>query len=201
MIFLIGNRSLFPSDQLRGIHKLRYNVFYNRLQWDVPTTGQEETDEYDELDPVFIAAHDNLKQVRACCRILPTTGSYMLRDTFPSLLGSTAAPDAENIWEISRFAVDKSPVAGVGFSMIPSKMIAHLVRYALLRKIEHYVFATTVGFERLLKRMNVNCERVSSSKQIGKEKCIALWLHIDNVTVDAVSLVAPDLFEEARRAA
>lgn len=188
-------------DQLSGIHKLRYNVFYNRLQWDVPTSGQEETDEYDELDPVFIAGFDNLKQVRGCCRILPTTGSYMLRDTFPSLLGSTAVPEAENIWEISRFAVDKTPVAGVGFSMIPSKMIAHLVKYALLRKIEHYVFATTVGFERLLMRMNVNCERVSSSKQIGKEKCIALWMHVDRVTLAAVSLVAPELFEEVRKAA
>jgi acyl homoserine lactone synthase len=200
MNYLIGNRSLFLPDQLSGIHELRYNVFYKRLQWDVPTTGQEETDEYDELDPIFIAAFDN-KKVRACCRILPTTGSYMLRDTFPSLLGSTAVPEAENIWEISRFAVDKTPVTGVGFSMIPSKMIAHLVKYALLSKIEHYVFATTVGFERLLMRMNVNCERVSSSKQIGKEKCIALWMHIDRMTLAAVSLVAPELFEEVRKAA
>lgn len=201
MNFLIGNRSLFLPDQLSDIHRLRYKVFYNRLQWDVPTTGQEETDEYDELDPVVIAALDSMRQVRACCRILPTTGSYMLRDTFPSLLGSAAVPDAENIWEISRFAVDKTPGAGVGFSLIPSKMIAHLVKHALSSKIEHYVFATTVGFERLLMRMNVNCERVSSSKQIGKEKCIALWMHIDSVTLAAVSLVAPELFEEVRRAA
>lgn len=201
MNFLIENRSLFPFDQLSAVHKLRYNVFYNRLHWDVSTTGQEEVDEYDELDPVFIAALDNLNKVRACCRIMPTTGSYMLRDIFPSLLGSTAAPDAENIWEISRFAVDKTPTAGVGFSMIPSKMIAHLVRHASLSKIEHYVFATTVGFERLLKCMNVNCERVSTSRQIGKERCVALWLHIDRVTLAAVSQVAPELFEEARKAA
>ena len=194
MKFLIGHRSLFLLEQLKSIHNLRYEVFFNRLQWSVSIIGQEEIDEYDEMDPVIIAALDNDKQIRACCRILPTTGPYMLRDTFPSLLGSTPAPDRDDTWEISRFAVDKAAGNGMTFTRLPARMIAHLVNYALLEKIEHYVFVTTVGVERLLMRMNVHCERVSLSKRIGKESCVALWLHIDSVTIAAVSIVAPELF-------
>jgi acyl homoserine lactone synthase len=201
MKFLIKRRSYLSPDQISGIHQLRYNVFFNRLGWNVPTVGQEEVDEYDGLDPVFVTVFDEDKQVRACCRILPTTGSYMLRDTFPSLLGRNPCPDAENIWEISRFAVDKESGRRAGSSIIPSKMIALLVKHALIRRIEHYVFVTTVGIEKLLRRMNVNCERLSCCKKIGKNKCVAIWLHIDLVTIAAASSVVPELFRDANMTA
>src|SRR5512139_3553832 len=136
MKYVIGHGSQISTAQLNGIYHLRYSVFCNRLQWDIPATEQKERDGYDSLDTLFIAAVDRTNHVVGCCRILPTTGPYMLRDTFPSLLGSSPAPHARNILEISRFAVDKAPRHGVTFSEIPAAMIAHIVWHAILNKID-----------------------------------------------------------------
>jgi N-acyl-L-homoserine lactone synthetase len=61
--------------------------------------------------------------------------------------------------------------------------------------IKHYVFVTTVAFERMLRRMGVNCERFSGPRQIGIEKSVALWMHIDEQTINATCAeISKDLF-------
>jgi len=201
MKYVIGHGSQISSEQLSGIYHLRYRVFCNRLQWDIPAVELKERDGYDALDPLFITAVNRANQVVGCCRILPTTGPYMLRDTFPSLLGSSPAPQADNIWEISRFAVDKTPHHGVAFSEVPATMIAHIVWHAIVNHIDDYVFVTTVGFERLLKRMGISYERVSGVVQIGIERSVGLMMHVNEPTISAISAFAPWLFKEERRAA
>lgn len=109
----------------------------------------------------------------------------MLKDIFPVLLGEQSVPVAPDIWEISRFAVDKDARGGFGFSSLPAGMIGEIVRYALTQGIKHYVFVTTVAFERMLRRMGVNCERFSEPRQVGIEKSVALWMHIDEQTTNA----------------
>jgi acyl homoserine lactone synthase len=64
-----------------------------------------EIDEFDRLDPVFIVAKIN-DQVEGCLRLLPTTGKYMLKDTFPQLLNGEPAPIHHDVLEISRYAVN-----------------------------------------------------------------------------------------------
>ena len=101
--------------------------------------------------------------------------------------GRSEAPVAEDVWEISRFAVEKTARPGFCFSTIPETLIGELVRYALENEIKSYVFVTTTGFERLLKRMGVNIERFADPMQVGIERSVALWMHNDDKTVHATS--------------
>ena len=172
-----------PTDA-DGIHHLRYQAFRERLHWDIPTIGERERDDYDDLHPVYAIIRDG-SSVVACCRLLPTTNRYMLRNTFPELLGNQAAPMAPDVWEISRFAVTKEARGGLGFSALPAAMIREIVRYANANGIREYVFVTTVAFERLLRRMGVALERFSPPLQIGVEKSIALRMFINDQTIRA----------------
>ena len=180
----------FRPRDIKGMHRLRYRVFRERLHWDIPTLDEQERDEYDKCDPVFVMVRGDEGDVVGCCRLLPTSGPDMLKNTFPVLLGTHSSPVAADIWEISRFAVDKDARSGFGFSSLPAGMIGEVVRYALEQNIKHYVFATTVAFERMLRRMGVNCERFSEPLQIGIEKSVALWMHIDEQTINATNMGA-----------
>lgn len=186
MQILVGRADggALPLPAIDGMHQLRYRVFRERLQWDIPTFDGRERDHYDDCDPTFVLARDG-RQVVGCCRLLPTTGPYMLKDTFPELLGERAAPAAKDVWEISRFAVAKDARPGFGFSNIPAAMIRELVRHARDRGIRSYVFVTTTAFERLLRRLGVHIERFAEPMQIGIERSVALWMHNDARTVRA----------------
>lgn len=175
--------NLNPRD-IDGIHRLRYQAFRERLQWDIPTIDERERDDYDELHPVFVTVRDD-QRVLACCRLLPTIGSYMLRDTFPELLAGQEAPVADDVWEISRFAVTREARAGLRFTTLPAALIRETARFALANGIREYVFVTTVGFERLLARMGVHLERFGQPLQIGIEKSVAIRVFMDEQTVHA----------------
>jgi len=174
---------IHPVDS-EGIHRLRYQTFLQRLNWDIPSANEQERDIYDDLHPVFVIVREQ-GQVIGCCRLLPTVGPYMLKNTFPALLASHPAPVALEIWEISRFAVTQKARAGTAFTTIPLALIRETTRFALANGIKEYVFVTTVGFERLLVRMGGHIERFGPPQQIGIEKSVALRVFMDEQTINA----------------
>src|SRR5215469_5126406 len=97
------------ASQLDGMFRLRHEVFKERLDWEVGTSAGKERDMFDDLDPVYIVC-EHQGEVLGSWRLLPTTGPYMLKDVFPELLYGRQAPQAPDVWEISRFAVSKRVV-------------------------------------------------------------------------------------------
>jgi acyl homoserine lactone synthase len=93
-------------DDLAEMHRLRYRVFKERLDWDVQFSGDMEIDEFDALRPAYLIQRASDNRVQGCVRLLPSTGPTMLRDTFPVLLDGAPAPTNTVIWESSRFALD-----------------------------------------------------------------------------------------------
>lgn len=88
-----------------AMHKLRRDVFHERLRWRVPIINAWEVDGYDALDPLYVLATDDRETLLGCLRLLPTTGFNMLNDTFPELLPDGLRIESPLIWESSRFAV------------------------------------------------------------------------------------------------
>ena len=96
---------ILDSKTLNKMYCFRHKVFYERLGWDVGNENGMERDYFDELDPIYMLARNYHNEIEACWRLLPTTGPYMLKDTFPQLLCGDEAPHDPVIWELSRFAV------------------------------------------------------------------------------------------------
>lgn len=183
-IFAAPTMGKVNAVHLDAIYHLRYQAFRERLKWEVASQNERERDHYDDFHPVYVMVRE-AQHVLACARLLPTTGQYMLKDTFPQLLTDQTAPVDELIWEISRLAVTKTARAGLGFTTLPGALIREIARFAVLNNIREYVFVTTVAFERLLVRLGVHLERFGPPQQIGIEKSIALRVFMDEQTIHA----------------
>jgi acyl homoserine lactone synthase len=176
-----------------AMYRLRHDVFHDRLGWDVVSDNGMEHDEFDELDPIYLLAKKDL-EVRACWRLLPTTGPYMLKDVFPQLLHGLGAPQRHDVWELSRFAVavSKSESVGFGFSDIPVQMMQILYRFAQQNGIKRYVTVTTVAMERLIQKLGINVIRMGSPIKIGRVLTVACALEIDEITEFALFGTLPE---------
>lgn len=176
---------------IRGMHQLRDTVFKQRLGWDVQSRDGLEMDIYDDIDPLYMVAHAGGSKVDGCWRLLPTTGPYMLRDTFPELLRGEPAPGDPSIWELSRFAVAPSNPEDrrqVNFSLLTFEMMQRVVDHAFAHGIHHYVTVTSASLERMLVRAGIPLRRFGDGRltRVGKVQAVACWISMDQECRDAV---------------
>lgn len=177
------NRSDLNENTANDIFNKRYNVFHKRLQWDVKIEDNKEIDNYDDLNPVYVVSKSN-GSVAGSMRLLPTTGIYMLKDTFPDALEGELAPTDNSAWEISRFFVEKdrnnSKPGDVNIHTIELMRSAYY--FATSNSISQFVMVTTVAIERYMKFLGFKTERFGRGKSVylGKEKSVALKLNIND---------------------
>ena len=82
----------------------------------------------------------------------------MLKDTFPQLLCGDAAPQSQNIWELSRFAVlpsNSTEHTQAVLNSLTFDMIRSVYDFAQQHNIQRYITVTSAALERLLKRNRV----------------------------------------------
>jgi acyl homoserine lactone synthase len=166
---------------LAQMHRLRYRVFKERLDWDVETSGDMEVDSFDALQPAYLLQSNVRGEIGGCVRLLPTTGPNMLRDVFPALLDGQTAPASETIWESSRFALDVrivSPKAPCGISQATCELFAAMIEFGLARNLSDIVTVTDVCMERILRRALWPLRRLGEARRIGKSCAVAGYLEI-----------------------
>lgn len=188
--------SLISPEDYQQIRSLRYQVFRQRLNWELHTSHhleqQLESDEYDSPSAEYLYATDQTMQVCGCWRILPTVGKYMLKDTFANLLDGHQAPQCESTYELSRFAVDKNNAHArtnnCNSSNITLKMFQGIYQYAVDNGIKQYVTVTSTSIERILKRLGIPFNRMGEKNVhlLGDTKSIALSIPINQQFMQAV---------------
>lgn len=173
----------------QGLLSLRYEVFKKRLGWELETQGDLEQDDYDNETAEYLYAKDDAKQVIGCWRLIPTTGRYMLRDTFPVLLGGQAAPAHPRIVELSRFAVSKrKSTQGASVSEVTFKLLQAAYIHAVEHGIDEYVTVTSTAIERMMSRIGIPVERIGDKQvhMLGDTKSIVLRIPINAQTRSAL---------------
>ena len=168
-------------DAVTEMHRLRYRVFKERLDWDVQFSGDMEIDEFDALHPAYLIqrAHDN--RVQGCVRLLPSTGPTMLRDTFPVLLDGAAPPASPAIWESSRFALDLPPdttKAAHGLATATYELFAGMIEFGLSRQLTEIVTVTDARMERILRRAGWSLRRIGKPRGLGSTLAVAGYLEV-----------------------
>ncbi|MDR7152053.1 acyl homoserine lactone synthase [Hydrogenophaga palleronii] len=182
------------KSDLNAMFKLRYSVFHDRLGWDVQTKDGMERDEFDDLPEVsYVLAKDADGSVDACWRLLPTTGPYMLRLTFPELLHGQAAPMSEDCWELSRFAVatDRVGTSNATFGPMSMALMRQSAEFALENNITRYVSVTTPVMERMLRQQGLHVHRIGPSIRIGVASAVAVVIEVDDITLAAIKIRPP----------
>ncbi|HKJ94826.1 MAG TPA: acyl-homoserine-lactone synthase [Gammaproteobacteria bacterium] len=180
----------FDNAVLQQLFRFRHRVFKERLGWEVASRRGMEYDDYDDLEPVHIAARAQSRIVGSW-RLLPTTGPYMLRDTFPELLRGEAAPCASDVWELSRFAVepeDRNARVQASCSETTFGMMRACYRYAVDAGIREFVTVTSVALERMMRNAGVPMARFGDGKatRVGKVLSVACRISIDETLEQAL---------------
>ncbi len=106
-----ANRYLYHN-ALEDMYALRYHVAVNELGWTIPeASDQRDKDAYDFDDTVYFLKFDDDRKLIATARLNPTTRSHLMTDIFPHLCHFTGVPQADDIYEYSRFLVRKQGVS------------------------------------------------------------------------------------------
>ncbi|PCI42799.1 MAG: hypothetical protein COB51_12465, partial [Moraxellaceae bacterium] len=101
-----ANAPYFSPQDITHMHQLRSKVFKDRLGWDVNAEDGLEIDEFDQLNPIYLLSKNDHNDVEGCLRLIPTSQPYMLEKIFPELLRGEDTPKDQNVWEMSRCAVE-----------------------------------------------------------------------------------------------
>lgn len=205
---LVGRPSdcVFSPQTLDRLYRFRYSVFAERLGWDVQAQNGQERDNFDRLNPYYVVSRNRRGGVDGCWRILPTTGPYMLRDTFPELLDGMPAPRAPDVWELSRFAVRASdPNARVqaSFSALTFQLMQAVCDFAQERSVCEYVTVTSVAMERLMRQAGLPLERMGDgkAKRMGRVLTVACRIPVNQELFDAVYGATDEARKRAERVA
>lgn len=187
---LIAPANQIPEELLRLLFVFRHEVFVTRLGW-VPPRGTEEVDFFDTLGPVHAICQDRHGSIVAAARLLPTSGPTMLRDIFPDLLGGTACPSDDRIWEISRFALCPSPGPAARHRHILLEFVHALFRFAQSGGIHRLVAVSDTRLERLVSAATgLALSRLAPPQQLGSCRAVAGFA---DVTDTACSYLADRL--------
>ncbi|MDQ7250528.1 acyl-homoserine-lactone synthase [Dongia sedimenti] len=163
------------------MHRLRYRVFKERLDWGVQVADGAETDVFDSAEPVYLLQRGRSGDIQGCVRLLPTTGPNMLRDVFPKLLAGRPAPAGEEIWESSRFALDLPPAAAeraAGLAAATYELFAGMIEFGLSRSLIDIVTVTDIRIERILRRAGWPLRRIAEPYTLGNTKAVAGYLEV-----------------------
>lgn len=174
---------------LAEMHRLRYRVFKQRLDWNVEVSGYMEVDEFDVLRPVHLLNRSSPANIQGCVRLLPSTGPTMLRDTFPILLDGQPAPRSDQIWESSRFALDvppDAPKAGGGLATATYELFAGMIEFGLSMELTEIVTVTDARMERILRRAGWPLRRIGKARPLGNTTAIAGYLEVSTDALEGI---------------
>lgn len=180
------NYAQFP-DALADMHRLRFRVFKERLDWAVHVENGMERDLFDVLAPVYLLHRSNDDRIHGCVRLLPSTGPNMLRDVFPQLLGGNPCPSDQRIWESSRFALELTqvlPRTENGLAKATFELFAGMIEFGLSRSLTGIMTVTDLRMERILRRANWPLERLGEAGMIGATQAVAGILEVSQAVLE-----------------
>lgn len=126
------------GDALADQHRFRYRQFVVRAGWSVPHFDGMEYDQFDTPAAVYLLWRDHAGRVQGMVRLLPTTLPYMTDTLWPELAPEEGLPHAEEVWENTRFAVDRDLDAPLRRKVTGELILASL-EFGLSRGIERYL--------------------------------------------------------------
>ncbi len=98
----------FSGNPIAEQHRLRYKSIIKRQDWDIPEVREMEYDQYDNPSATYLVWRDDNKIARGISRLCPTDRPFMLQEHFSHLVTYQDIPQGPNVWEGSRFCIDKN---------------------------------------------------------------------------------------------
>ncbi len=109
MIFFIDYQNMhLHGSLLLSQHQLRYKSFVERQNYDVFNYKELEYDQYDTPSAKYIVYKSAKDHAIGVCRLTPVSHRSMLQDLFPEMVDDHNIFLEKDIWEGTRFCVEKN---------------------------------------------------------------------------------------------
>lgn len=181
MYMSAGTRLTLKPELWQALLKYRYNVFVEKLGWHLDCAVDEELDQFDRDDTIYVVAQEDAHIV-GVARLLPTHKPYLLGEIFPQAIGTHPLPKAADIWEISRFAaVDLQHQACTGNSLSSPTAVALLhevLRVAARNQASQLITVSPPGIARLLRKAGFDARCDGKLTVIDGHKIMANWIRV-----------------------
>lgn len=166
-------------DVADDLFRLRHTVFCEDLGW-VPTSPDGlERDKYDRLSlqPIYLLARNKSGDVCGSVRLLPTTDSYMLKDTFAYLWNDQPIIEDPCIWEASRFATFANALKTQNQSsegLTAGLLLQGMCEFGLSFGVDQYLVVVTPSINGLVKRLGAITHVIGSSSEQSGQAILAV---------------------------
>ena len=166
---------------LRSMFAARKAIFVDLLKWDVPVIDDKyEMDQFDDEHATYLvlAAPDGTHLGSA--RLLPTSRPHILGSLYAGLC-QKQPPQAANIFEITRFCLDRGLSARERRAVRDTLVVA-LVEHALTAGICAYSAIAEMGWFQQILTFGWRCRPLGVPQVIGQTTLAALYIEIDRTT-------------------
>lgn len=134
----LSTNHCFSYNPIYRQHQFRFQSIIQRQGWEVPTIDDMEYDAYDNPAAYYLIRRDDQGSVVGVSRLYPTDRPYMLEQSFAHLVSKVEMPHSLNVWEGSRFCVEKSLSPEVRKRIIQEIVVGYL-EFALEKNIKSII--------------------------------------------------------------
>ncbi|RZF65471.1 autoinducer synthase [Sphingomonas populi] len=193
MLYVVQSAARPVSDAvLRSMFAARKSVFVDLLKWDVPVLdGRYEIDQFDDVHATYLILADPDGTHLGSARLLPTTRPHIL-DSLYAELCDEAPPQAADIFEITRFCLDRG-LSARERRQVRDMLVTALVDHALAAGITAYSAIAEMGWFQQILAFGWRCMPLGLPRIIDGTMLAALRTEITPET--------PSLLESGRATA
>jgi N-acyl-L-homoserine lactone synthetase len=167
------------GDVLPSLHRLRYRIFVERQQWNVPNYDGMEYDQYDTPATTYLVWRDRTGEARGVARLNPTNRPYMLQELWPEAVETQPLPNSAHVFEGTRFGVDRGLEPAMRDRVI-SELLCGCLEYGLRNSLNYYVvLMPVVVLKGTFMRAGCAVEFLGEHRWIGEEYCAAARCEVD----------------------
>ena len=155
------------GDAIPAQFRLRHRIFVDRQHWNLSTIRGMEYDQYDTPATQYLIWRDVDGEARGIARLNPTDRPYMFKEIFSDHFEVDNTPSSPEIWEGTRFGVDRGLDAN-SRNMIIAELLAGCLEFGLNMGIKQYlVLMPLVVLKRTFPRMGCSVRIIGAEKRMG----------------------------------
>jgi len=169
IIYINKDNKCHYTDLLDQLFKKRYEVFKLGYNWDIPTYGHYELDEYDNHYASYLIYLDDDGDIIGSCRFNPIVHSSMVQDHFrdycfphlPSEQRLLHLPRSNDMLEVTRFFCRPKQQNRIGyFNKETLELLAACIELGLSLKMTSLLGIVEQPFKKLFDRLNWQLQEI-----------------------------------------
>ena len=159
--------------------QLRYRAFIERQDYDVRIYKGMEYDQYDTPASHYLVYHTDEGRALGVSRLTPTTQGCMLKDLWPGLVEDKALLQSEQVWEGTRYCIDKDVGPALRTSIIHEMAIAYL-EFGLRLGLQKIVgMMPTYIYRSVFEKPGISMDYLGPVAVIGRHRIRAVAITVD----------------------